>query len=207
MGVLYLWHHWDYLVNWLDSLFQKFSSWDALDRSKRTWIHRVRLRPGLFKPIIFVVFGNNFKAHESWPILIKIHLKIQKLILKKYPGVQFWHQAGIHRPLGPPSWILRPWDSYLGSFWATNASGFAASITEFTVIEMAPEYMKDVQGFDLLGSGALASLPFVINLIIVFIACIGLDYLLHKVRDSWTEKWSRNDPKDQNLWNFTCSGP
>ena len=52
---------------------------------------------------------------------------------------------------------------------------------------MAPEYMKDVQGFDLLGSGALASLPFIINLIVVFIACIGLDYLLHKVRDSWTD--------------------
>ena len=52
---------------------------------------------------------------------------------------------------------------------------------------MAPEYMKDVQGFDLLGSGALASLPFIINLIVVFIACIGLDFLLHRVRDSWTK--------------------
>jgi len=75
-----------------------------------------------------------------------------------------------------------PWCAILtsGSFWATNASGFAASITEFTVVEMAPEYMKDVQGFNLLGSGALASLPFIINLIVVFIACISLDFLLHK---------------------------
>ena len=53
---------------------------------------------------------------------------------------------------------------------------------------MAPEYMKDVQGFNLLGSGALASLPFIINLIVVFVACISLDYLLHKVRDSRTTR-------------------
>ena len=55
---------------------------------------------------------------------------------------------------------------------------------------MAPEYMKDVQGFNLLGSGALASLPFIINLIVVFVACISLDYLLHKVRDSRTTRLS-----------------
>ena len=126
--------------------------------------------------------------------LKKIHLKIQQLISRRYHGVLFWHQAGINGPLrssvGPSKWT-KVWLSNLGSFWATNASGFAASITEFTVVEMAPEYMKDVQGFNLLGSGALASLPFIINLIVVFIACISLDYLLHKVRDSRTNRSSR----------------
>jgi len=53
-------------------------------------------------------------------------------------------------------------------------SGFAASITEFTIVEMLPQYLKQVQGYDLLASGFMSSLPFLVNLIVVFICCIGI---------------------------------
>ena len=46
MGLLYLWYHWNYLGDRLDSVFQKFTSRDALDRSERTSIHWVGFRLG-----------------------------------------------------------------------------------------------------------------------------------------------------------------
>ena len=116
MGLLYLWYYWDYLGNWLDSVFQKFASWDALDRSERTSIHWVGFRLGFSEILLesdkswrsFYVF---FVLSPAWDSsLEKIHLRILPLISRRYHGVLYWHQAGINGPLVHSVW--HGWSNY-----------------------------------------------------------------------------------------------
>ena len=109
MGLLYLWYYWNYLGNWLDSVFQKFTSWDALDRSERTSIHWVGLRLGFFETLFEsdthrfkILFTSVVLSSARDSSLAKIHLRILQLISRIYHGVLYWHQAGINGPLRPP---------------------------------------------------------------------------------------------------------